>query len=162
MNWFRQSLVVFFALVASFAFLACGQISFDSALFSNDAWIAREGDSYSYIRHTQTVGEAEVKIGFTGFYGKQSLWALKSVGAADLGLNIDIAAGLRGHYKVCLVEALGRVTVLASARGSSSHTLALSPGTHYIVVVGDAAYGNVTLRLLEGPEPRPYEVRLLL
>ncbi len=158
---FRLSIITMPALAATFALMACSSISFDSTLFSDNAWIARESDSYRYTRRTQTGGATEAEICFSGFYGKHSVWLIESLGRAELGLYIDIAAGLDGRYKVCFVGADGEVIELENTAGSSNHSLAMSHGKQYIVVVGDAAYGSVALRLLEGQEPRSYDIRVL-
>jgi hypothetical protein len=149
---------LFIALLA----LGCSSISFDSALFSDEAWIAANGDSYSYIRSAQVADTEKAELSFSGFYGKHTVWALESEGSAELTLDLDLSAGLRGRFKVCFVAADKRVLTLESKAGTSRHAITLSAGKHSIVLVGDAAYGSVTLGINHGQEARPYEVHVQL
>lgn len=154
--------VAFLALLVALLTLACSSISFDSALFSDDAWIAANGDSYSYIRSARAADTETAELRFTGFYGKHTVWAFESEGEAEILLDIDLTEGLRGRFKVCFVAADKQVLTLETKAGSSRHALTLSEGTHHIVLVGDAAYGSATLRITPGPEPRPYEIHVRL
>jgi hypothetical protein len=155
-------LIALTALLVALLALGCSSISFDSALFSDDAWIAANGDSYSYIKSAQAADAETAKLGFSGFYGKHTVWAFESDGEAEIALDLDLSAGLKGRFKVCFVGADKRVLTLESKAGLSRHALTLSAGIQYIVVVGDAAYGCATLRIVHGQEPRPYEVHVYL
>jgi hypothetical protein len=154
--------IALLALLVALLTLGCSSISFDSALFSDDAWIAANGDSYSYIRSVQAADAESATLSFSGFYGKHSVWAFEAEGEAELALDLDLSAGLRGRFKVCFVTADKQVFMLESKPGLSSHILTLSAGKHYIVLVGDAAYGSARLRIKHAPEPLPYELRVLL
>jgi len=158
----RRALLVAPLFVFVLLTSGCNYPLFDSTLFSDDAWIASDGDSYRYYRLTQTADSTRAQLSFSGFYGKHSVWSIEATGETTIMLDLDISADLRGRYKVCFVAADKQVLSLESQPGRSSHALELAAGKHYIVLVGDAASGSITLHFYHDPEPRPYEIKILL
>jgi len=100
---------------------ACNSITFDSALYSDDAWIARNGDSFSYISKTQSSNTEEATVNFKGFYGKHSVWSFEADSSCELALDLILSSDLTGRYKVCFIAADGQVMALENSPGSSSH-----------------------------------------
>ena len=122
---------------------------YDLANYSSDAWIARIGDSYSFMfRHGETSTD-RTEFCFRGFYGKQSLWDLEVKQAGTLFVSIDIDEQLRGRFKVCLVDrATAQVLVLSESTGNIRRNIYLEIGSYTVMVVGYDAQGSVSVSLL--------------
>jgi hypothetical protein len=130
---------------------ACNGISYDPALFSDDEWIAREGDTYSYVKRSMQFsvgGQARgLELSFSGFHGKHSVWMIDAAADTMVTAETVIAAGLKGQYKVCLVDPDKQVRILADRPGTLAHEIQLVPGRHYVVLVGMDASGALAMSL---------------
>lgn len=130
---------------------ACNGLSYDPALFSDDQWISQEGDTYSYVQrsmqHSGTGQTRGLALAFSGFYGKHSVWMIDAAADAMLTVETDIAAGLRGQYKVCLVDPDRQVRILSDRSGTQQHEIQLEPGRYYVVLVGMDASGSLAMSL---------------
>ncbi|MGD9939542.1 MAG: hypothetical protein AB7T74_07055 [Clostridia bacterium] len=130
---------------------ACTDLSYDPALFSDDEWIAKEGDTYSYVKRSkQFSGDGQsrgLELAFSGFYGKHSVWMIDAATDAALIVEIDIAAGLKGQYKVCLVDPGRQVRILADRPGTLQQEIQLVSGRYYVVLVGMDASGSLAMSL---------------
>ncbi|GAB1484897.1 hypothetical protein MASR2M78_37150 [Treponema sp.] len=126
---------------------ACKGLSYDPSLYTDDLWIAKEGDTYSYLRRSTTHTGTELVLTFNGFYGKHTVWMIESEGNTVLKSDIEIAPTLRGQYKVCLVNPEKQVTVLAAGAGKLQGEVPLKAGKQYIVLVGLEASGAINVGL---------------
>jgi hypothetical protein len=129
----------------------CNGLSYDPALFSDDGWIAEEGDTYSYVKRSmQFSGDGQsrgLELVFSGFYGKHSVWMIDAAADATLSAEIDIADGLKGQYKVCLVDPDKQVRILAGPPCTLQPEIQLVPGRYYVVLVGMDASGILAMSL---------------
>jgi hypothetical protein len=130
---------------------ACNGLAYDPALFSDDQWISREGDTYSYVqRSMQHSGEGQIRdlgMSFSGFHGKHSVWMVDAAAETMLTAETCITTGLRGQYKVCLVDPDRQVRILADRVGTQQHEIQLEPGRYYVVLVGMDASGTLAMSL---------------
>jgi hypothetical protein len=130
---------------------ACNGLSYDPALFSDDEWIAKEGDTYSYVKRSmQFSGDGQsrgLELALSGFYGKHTVWMVDVAATATLAVETDIANGLKGQYKVCLVDPNSQVSILADRTGTQQHGIQLVPGRYYVVLVGMDASGSLAMSL---------------
>ena len=130
---------------------ACNGLSYDPALFSDDQWISQEGDTYSYVqRSMQHSGEGQIRdlgISFSGFHGKHSVWMIDAATDTTMTVATELASGLKGQYKVCLVDPDRQVRILADRSGTQQHEIQLEPGRYYVVLVGMDASGALAMSL---------------
>jgi hypothetical protein len=148
---------------------ACRGLAYDPALFSDDAWIATNGDTYSYVRcsvqHTnQDSGQVQTQglaIAFSGFYGKHSVWMIDTAVDAMVTADVDIAPGLVGQYKVCLVDTHRQVSILSSGAGKLSQDIQLGTGRYYVVLVGMDASGALSMSLSTTAGPDSISIKAI-
>lgn len=122
---------------------------YDLANYSSDTWIARVGDSYSFMFRRGETSSDRTEFCFRGFYGKQSLWELEVEQAGTLFVSIGIDEQLRGRFKVCLVDrTTAKVMVLSEGKGDVRRNIYLEVGSYTVMVVGYDAQGSVSVSLL--------------
>ena len=130
---------------------ACNGLSYDPALFSDNEWISQEGDTYSYVRRSmQHSGEGQIRelvISFSGFHGKHSVWMIDAASDTTMTVTTELASGLKGQYKVCLVDPDRQVRILADRSGTQQHEIQLEHGRYYVLLVGMDASGTLAMRL---------------
>jgi len=147
----KTRITLVLSLVLIMVLGACNGLSYDPALFMDDEWISKEGDTYSYVwRSMQPAGQElsqSLDIAFSGFHGKHSVWMIESAVDTIMTVEIAIASGLKGQYKVCLVYPDRQVNVLAFKAGTQRQEVLLVPGRHYVVLVGLEASGVLAMQL---------------
>ncbi|PKL10796.1 MAG: hypothetical protein CVV52_16605 [Spirochaetae bacterium HGW-Spirochaetae-8] len=122
---------------------------YDLANYQSDSWIARVGDSYSFMYRSGETSTDSTRFCFRGFYGKQSLWNIEVAQAGTLFVSVDIDEQLRGRFKVCLVDrTTAEVLVLSESKGSVRRNVYLEIGSYTLMVVGYDAQGSVSISLL--------------
>ncbi len=150
-----KKIASFIAIAVVFLFLSsCSLViqdhanQYDLANYHSDTWIARVGDSYSFMfRHGETSSD-KTEFCFRGFYGKQSLWDLEVRQAGTLFVSIDIDERLRGRFKVCLVDrSTAEVRLLSDVKGNVRKNIYLEVGSYTLMVVGYDAQGSVYISL---------------
>ena len=119
--------------------------------YDDAGWIAAQGDTYSFrqviITHTATTWN----MSFKGFQGKRTFWRVEAASPSRVGLEIEIAEGLRGAFKVCLVAPDGTVSELAADVGTTRTTISLqTPGTYLFIALGNGASGKFSIRAADG------------
>lgn len=125
----------------------CTHFNYDIDLYSDEEWIAGEGDTYSYVRRTMEITSGDLDLSFSGFYGKHTVWRIDASIDGVLPVDILIQGDLNGLYKICLISPDKEVTVAAQGAGSFYRNLPVSPGRQYITLVGHNASGKVVVRL---------------
>jgi len=125
----------------------CVMNKYDADLFTDPAWIAREGDTYSYIRGHIERKPLELTLDFTGFYGKHTVWMVEAGETSFLTARINLEDNLKGLYKVCLITPDKQVLTLISEPGNYHLTIPLAPGKQFITLVGYQASGDLLMEL---------------
>lgn len=146
-------------LAVAMAVCSCVFPEHDPELFNDDGWIAREGDTYSYVHRTMRGSGSGLELAFSGFYGKHSLWSIESSSEASISVATTVGGGLRGLFKVCLISPDKTVRVLATGAGSSSQAIELQDGTSGIAVIGYGATGTASIRLDRGQSSAAVVIR---
>lgn len=130
---------------------------YKKGVYNDNSKIAREADSYSFAnRLGRTLGN-RLDIGFSDFYGKQTIWEI--VAAEDIVLEMDIKAEISGRFKICLVSPSKEVSVISEGSLSEKISFIVPKGTSSVTIVGNDASGQVQITI--GFNPRvaiiPYE-----
>ncbi len=117
-------------------------------IYSDDAIIARDGDSWSYFKLIvdPSSEESEQAIKYSGFSGVQSLWTVTSPesGYAVVAYSSIVS---RGDFKMVLVDPDGYVQTIFEGNADAEKTIPLFPGTNRIKIVGRQANGSVTVKI---------------
>jgi hypothetical protein len=144
----KKLLPVLTTLLLITALGGCVMNKYSDDLFTDEVWIAQEGDTYSYIRGDIEVKSLELTLDFTGFYGKHTVWVIEAGEESLLMARINLADTLRGLYKICLVTPGKQVIPLISEPGDHTLTIPLAPGRQVITLVGYQASGDMTMQLI--------------
>lgn len=143
----KKLLPVLTILLLITALVGCVMNKYSDDLFTDEVWIAREGDTYSYIRGSIELKPLELSLDFTGFYGKHTVWIIEAEEDSLLMARISLADTLRGLYKVCLVTPGKQVIPLITEPGDHTLNIPLTPGKQAITLVGYQASGEISIQL---------------
>ncbi len=146
-----KSLTGFTALalgsIASLVMVACTFPEHYPSYFLDDEWIAREGDTYSYVRRSMEGSLLARYLRFSGFSGKHSIWSIELTADAGISIETIIGKDMKGRFKICIILPDKAVTILAAEPGRCLQTIILPSGKSYLALVGDNAGGIVSIRL---------------
>jgi hypothetical protein len=126
----------------------CSQmVSYQQGIYDNLDKIAARGDIYTYIGKRMSYAQGHLTLSFKEFTGKQTIWKLVAEQdcAIELRYNMQLDDGL---FKSCLILAGGEVIVLADGTRNEDMTLNLKKGYNYLVIVGNAAKGQVDMTIV--------------
>lgn len=146
----KPTVIVFIFLFLSSCSLSISEHGqYDPENYGNNEWIARVGDSYSFMfRHDET-SSTQAHISFRGFYGKQSIWNLEIGHSGVLYTSMTVDQNLKGRFKVCLVDlATAQVTILSETTGSIRKNVYLNAGSYTVMIIGHGAQGTLDMSML--------------
>jgi hypothetical protein len=150
-----RKLITLTAIAFVFLFLSSCSLTisehgqYDPQNYVNNEWIARVGDSYSFMfRHGET-SPTQIHLAFRGFYGKQSIWNLEIGSDGVLYTSMTVDQNLRGRFKVCLIDrTTAEVTILSETTGSVRKNIYLNAGSYTLIMVGHGAQGTLDMSML--------------
>lgn len=158
----KAHLYQIFAAAVVILTAACSSIDYDRELYDDEEWLVQEGDTFTYSTQIITHAPGELQLGFTGFYGKHSVYRIDAAETTRASVDIIIGDNLQGLYKVCLLSPGKTLTLLAEGAGSFSHDIPFSAGKHYILLVGHKARGRVSVSIRPGRETPGFSVGEIL
>jgi len=150
-----RKLIKFTVIAFAFLFMSSCSLTisehgqYDPQNYVNNEWIARVGDSYSFMyRHGET-SPTQTHLAFRGFYGKQSIWNLEIGHSGVLYTSMTVDQNLKGRFKVCLINlATAEVTILSETTGSVRKNIYLNAGSYTVMIVGHGAQGVLDMSML--------------
>lgn len=118
--------------------------SYQAGIYDDDAKIARQGDSYTFGNRLGSIKETSLELEFSGFYGKQTVkeFQVETQHVVKLKITIKLTSG---KFKVCLIDADDKVTILAEGRSEGTYDVPLKEGRNAIAIVGKNANGEVSM-----------------
>lgn len=122
------------------------QNTYQKSIYNDDAKIATQGDSYTFIERIGEAKDARLELQFKGFSGKQTIWTIQSDNPETLHIEVDTS--LRsGNFKVVLLQADKSLGLVSEGIQSIEKAFQLQIGKSYLVIVGLSASGSVEIGL---------------
>ncbi|KAI7255600.1 hypothetical protein KC345_g11107 [Hortaea werneckii] len=124
----------------------CGVKQEQKEMYSSDKAIAKSGDVYTYGDRTGDVTTETADVGFTKFYGSDTIWTIEA--GQESGLTLQVQQALsHGKFKIVLVTPDGNIVVVKEGSGEGEFKLQLAEGRNAIKFVGSNAKGTVQIQL---------------
>lgn len=121
---------------------------FTKELCDDPGWVSQVGDTYSYQVRTSTADADSIKIGFKGFYGRDTVWELITHDTVVMPYVLEIIDSRSDVFKVVLVdEGTGHVRTMYQQGMEREGHIELTAGRHTIKLVGHDAQGEISLHL---------------
>lgn len=143
----KRLIYTLFVILAMVALSGCGVKQEQREMYSNDKAIAESGDSYTYRDRTGDVTSETADIGFTKFYGSDTIWTIEAGQESELTLQVQQALS-QGKFKIVLVTPDGKIEVVKEGSGKGEFKLQLAEGRNTIKFAGSNAKGTVHIQLL--------------
>jgi len=103
--------------------------------YEDEDFIVQEGDSYSYLTCLGDLSDMEVRQ----YSGTQTIFAYSGVAMINTSVIYDITMG---KFKVVLIDPNNEITEL-----NGEQTFSLLGGLYRIKLIGDCAYGKVSINI---------------
>ncbi len=138
-------------LLAAAALSACGSPKVDmQAIYTDDAKIAAQGDSYTYQNRLGSVDTADqLDLEYQGFSGSDTIWSLEVNADSPLEVTCDSRVS-SGDFKAVLVTPEKTVEVICEGTQAGEKTFDLKAGSYALKLVGRQASGEVKIALNPG------------
>ncbi|MDU4698268.1 MULTISPECIES: hypothetical protein [Paenibacillus] len=111
-------------------------------LYDNEAELAQEGDTFTYVKRASAINNAVTTISFSTFYGMETIWYIHASAEGKVTFlhqqEID-----SGRFKMVAIAPDSQVTTLAEGSSEGQMELKVNPGTYRIKFVGNDAKGRV-------------------
>lgn len=135
--------------VSVFAGCSMGVGQKQKNVYGDNKVIVQSGDSLTYSERTGTVDEEDAELAFTGFYGSDTLWSIKSASEGKLGIEFKQNVS-RGKFKLVLITPTEETVIVAEGSSEGTVELPLVQGTSRIKIVGNKGKGEIALHLAAG------------
>lgn len=146
----RKLILICFYLLFVTVMAGCAAGQDKQKLFDDDAAIAQDGDSYTFVHRTgSTDSDEAIALAYTDFSGVQTIWTMEvsAPSKVDLAFNSTVETG---DFKVVLVTPDKAVFTLLSGTQQGAATQELKPGKYAVKLVGRNADGQFSLALTPG------------
>jgi hypothetical protein len=125
-------------------FCACNT-KYQNSIYSDDAKIAKEGDSYySQMRlatEVKTSDGIKKTISFGTFIGDETIFIANAKKDSTVNINVDSEIK-SGNFKLVIVEPDKKVTVLTTGTKECNSELKIKKGQNRFKIVGKSAKGK--------------------
>ncbi|WP_068787053.1 hypothetical protein [Paenibacillus phocaensis] len=111
-------------------------------LYDNESEIAKEGDTFTYVKRVGVTNNASNSVSFSSFYGMETIWRIQTSTEGQVNfLHQQEIDG--GRFKLVAIGPDLQVTTLAEGTSEGKMELKVRPGTYRIKFVGSNAKGRV-------------------
>lgn len=132
-------------VVLLFLITGCSDVnSYQKSIFTDEAKISKQGDSYTFISRTGKMDENTLSLTFKGFYGKQTIWEVNADEDSVVDLNITTIVN-GGKFKICLINSIKEVFIISEDTQKENVVLNVPKGKYHISIVGSNAKGDVDM-----------------
>ena len=115
-------------------------------IFDRDSRIVQDGDSYHFTDRIGKVDENDVDLTYSGFYGVQTLWVIKTEKMQEI--TIDYNSQVKsGDFKIVVVTPKREVQTITQQKSKGMYKFVAVKGTYKVKIVGRKANGEIQLKL---------------
>jgi hypothetical protein len=127
----------------------CSSISnYQKSIYNDDTKIAKEADSYSYLKRVGNVKDNKVTLTFEKFNGSDTIWTINT--KEDGSINVNFSADIeKGGFKAVIITADNKVSNIFENTINGSREIRVLKGKNRLKFIGDGASGeiNITINL---------------
>ena len=116
-------------------------------VYNDDAWIAAQGDTYTYSFQAKSSSGQQMAMKFN-MSGMETLWDVEVSTKSKVTFEYDLTVS-SGDFKIVLIGPEKEVQTLVEGTDSGKVTKALEAGTYRLKVVGRKAKGALQFEVLE-------------
>ena len=130
--------------VLCFCLTGCGPSAAQRVVYGNDEEIARQSDTYFYVKHLADHSGNLYSESFGSFTGSDTIWSktVKDGTELELFCSADIE---EGDWKLALISPDDTVTILLEGSGDLDTEIVLTGGKWRLKSVGLEAKGRAEL-----------------
>ncbi|MEA5017195.1 MAG: hypothetical protein VB009_00580 [Erysipelotrichaceae bacterium] len=144
----RIKVITIMMLVVMFFISGCIANTDKTSIYYDDSKIAKQGDSYSYIKVVRLVVNSSVEIKFNSFTGKNSIYKIEAAETDTISLYVKVKQE-SGNLKICLVDSNANVITLWENASDETLTFTVNAGENTIIMVGDDAKAEIAYSFID-------------
>lgn len=138
----KRVALLLLGLVCLLGLTSCGPSENQKAIYHDDAAIARQSDSYYYVKHLSNTKNDQYDASFASFTGSDTCWSQR-IGADGAQFSLSVVSTVSsGSWKLVLIAPDDTVTMIAEGSAEEGFETLLTEGTWRIKSVGLECEGN--------------------
>jgi hypothetical protein len=125
----------------------CKKITdYQKSIYNDNSKIAKEADSYNYLKRISNIKENNANIIFDRFYGMDTIWTIdaEKEGTITINYKSEIKSG---SFKAVIIAPDNEVNLIFENSQSDKKDFLIKEGKTRIKIIGNEAKGELNLNL---------------
>lgn len=138
-------------------FTGCDMDNEKGDIYNDNERISRDGDSYSYMRRSQSSSNNHITIKYGKFSGTDTIWIIESKGDSEITFDYDSQVE-SGDFKGVLITPEKEVETVLEGTDDGEKTIKLTEGKYRFKFVGSKAKGKIEISIEESENVKVRQV----
>jgi hypothetical protein len=116
---------------------------YQKSIYSDDLKIAKEADSYSYLKRAGSSKDNSITLTFKRFDGSDTIWIIDSKKSGSIKIDFD-AKITKGSFKAVIITPDKKVSNIFENTASGSKDIQVLEGKNRLKFIGNNSTGEVS------------------